>query len=142
MKRILYSLALFFALSGVAYAEFPRVIDGQFYPPKVRQPVTEGVYIATITCSNTSTHLFPVVISTMPVIVHTVDISSAGVASSGVQLFDSQLSTTNQRPLTPQLQGSVVGNHVYDVVGSSGLTLSNFSSAGVAPCIGVYYTFR
>lgn len=142
MKKILAVIA-FLSVGALAHADFPRTVDNQPYPPKNKQMVAEAVYMSSVTCVNNAVQGAPIVISTTPVLLYGVVISSPGLGSPTVNLFDSSVSTTNMRSITGPLTGGTATAQFfnYNIVTSSGLTISN-AGQDRAPCVSVIYTFR
>lgn len=141
MKKFLVATVFLFAGLGIAHADFLRQVDGAWFPPKDRKSMTEAIYITSVTCQNNAIDQAPIKISTSASLVYAVAISSPGQAGSTFQLFDAQISTTGQRPITAPIIGSTIMEYTLNVYASSGITYSNFGPAS-APCATVIYTFR
>ena len=142
MKKLYIALISIFIFAAISHADFRQFLNGREYPPAPNTWDTEALYISSSTCADNSASGSQVVISTSPAYFFGVTITSGGLGSPTVQLFDSSVSTSGVRWVTPPIDARNINlANTYNIMTSSGLTMRSSGSQS-APCIAVSYAPR
>lgn len=140
MKKSLAILTVFFfSISYIRslYGESRIKKNGILYPPNIGGLSSEAVYMASNSCADNSFNGQEVRIATEPALMFSVNITSPG--NSTVQFFDSAITTTGVRPLTPPIFMNSANAFNFDIGTSSGITVRASSGGATMGCYGVTY---
>lgn len=135
-------LTVLFFVIGITWleAEGRIVKDGVRYPPFYQQLVSQAVYMSTTICKTNSNGGENVLISTFPALFFAVNVTSPATAGSYVEFFDSNVTTTDVRSITGQIQTNAVNAYAYNIGTSSGLSFLNWG--GTPGCFTAIYVER